>query len=262
MTLEEANEVIENTSNRHIQISNDIIWHENITPRDVVVLAGLLSHRNSETGLCNPSMELLAKELDTTKTSIKNGIDNLVKCKYIEVKKVNRSNHYKILLSGKFEKFSYDFLYLDMPINLKGYYIMIQQFLFKDKLGSSLKMNNKILSELTHIPERTIKQYNASLRDRGYLVETSTRLTCLDKSYVEKKFDLIKLNQAVVFKLNEIDKKVDEMRNDMNDEIAIIKDTDEKRNNLLRTLIRKLYPDLVITDATSDEELMDLINGK
>ena len=52
------------------------------------------------------------------------------------------------------------------------------------------------------------------------------------------------------------------MRNDMNDELAIIKDTDEKRNNLLRTLIKKLYPDLIITDTTSDEELMELINGK
>ena len=96
--------------------------------------------------------------------------------------------------------FTDEFLDLDMPINIKEYYMDIQQYLYGKETGvGKCAFSNSALATRLGISAPSVKKYNAYLIEHGYLEEEVT-----DKSdeaglpVVQKNFNLSTLNQAAL----------------------------------------------------------------
>lgn len=174
---------------------------------DKVIYASIRRYMNPDTRECFPSIQKIKEKTKCGQAKINKAIDRLIQAGFI-TKTLKRapngklSNYYyfpKTKLDAHFERFTDEFLDLDLPINIKEYYMDIQKYLYydKDHTIGKCSFSNSELARRLGISIPTVKKYNTYLYERGFLDEETTDKT--DEAgftIINKVFNLTALQQA------------------------------------------------------------------
>ena len=192
---------------QHVQIPNELINLKReckLEQGDQVIFAAIKKYMNEKTRECFPSITTLANDLKCSRNKILAAIDRLCKCELMQ-KKLNTGSRNTYLITktefdNYFEMFTWDFLKLDMPLNVKEYYMGIQQFLYNKDTGTgNCTYSNLQLAEKLGISINSVKKYNTYLIEHNYLSEQASEETdCAGLPIIQKSFDLTALNQAAL----------------------------------------------------------------
>jgi len=213
---------------QHVQIPNKTV--ENTTSErgvpdkkyytDLLVYACLKKYMVAESGISLVSLRKIADETTISLGGVQTAIQRLIDAKDINKIKVsgrNQNGYTFNKTSEKFEMFDKEFLdNKDLTYLQKAFMIMIQPHLFVDKqLGiGKTTFSSKELSLRTGLSERVINDRRRELEEGGFI---SRRLTT-DKdgnSCEALEFNLPKFGQYVLCKLEELDKNVNETREEL-----------------------------------------------
>jgi DNA-binding MarR family transcriptional regulator len=176
----------------------------NLTPKDKLIYVAIRRYMDKNSMEAFVSYAKITQDTGAAANTIKNCVDNLVKEKYLNTRKVGRKIYYLFNNKKKFEPYSYDFLdRKDLTFTEKSYLIASQQYMFKDDISEQGKISytNKELSNLIKMPESTISKTNRSLESKG-LLEGANLPT--------KTFNLRDLDQVFIWKFKEQDEKIQE----------------------------------------------------
>lgn len=193
---------------QHVEIPNELISLKRqgkLEQGDQVIFAAIKKYMNNDTRECFPSITTIAKTLNCSRTKILSAIDRLCSCNLLQKKSNGPGVHNTYVFvrtefDNFFEMFTEDFLKIDMPLNIKEYYMGIQQFLYGKETGiGKCSFSNTKLAEMLGISPLSVKKYNTYLIENNYLEEETTNKT--DESglpVVQKNFNLQTLNQAAL----------------------------------------------------------------
>lgn len=194
---------------QHVEIPNELISLKRqgkLEQGDQVIFAAIKKYMNNETRECFPSITTIAKTLNCSRTKILSAIDRLCSCNLLQKKSNGPGVHNTYVFvrtefDNFFEMFTEDFLKIDMPLNIKEYYMGIQQFLYGKETGiGRCSFSNTKLAEMLGISPLSVKKYNTYLIENNYLEEETTNKT--DESglpVIQKNFNLQSLNQAALW---------------------------------------------------------------
>lgn len=189
---------------------------------DKVIYASIRRYMNAKTRECFPSLNTIAKSLNCSINKVNRAIERLISTGLIEKCKDGRKNHYYFPESEfdkRFEMFTDEFLDMDLPLNVKEYYMDIQQYLYgKDTGIGKCALSNAELARRTGWTTMSIRKYNTILIEKNLLEEEET--TQKDEAgfpIIQKRFDLQGFNQAVLWV-----KQVNEALIDHEDRIAAL----------------------------------------
>ena len=226
---------------RHIQVSNDIKFKPPYVLEDSLIYAYLRSYMNKDSKKSWPSLSRLKADTSLNERTISRSLKSLQSQGLITISKEGKRNCYTFTdtLFEKFEPFSYEFLSsLSIPPKLKGYWILLQQYTFKDDGSGYAKTTytDFELSEILQIPIRTIKSYNKQLKVAEILsvYPTKSKSEIGEQRYL-KLFNLKKISQDMFFvkeQLNEHDKKIE-----------VLERLVEEQNRKLAKLEKKINAD-------------------
>lgn len=191
---------------KHTEVPNEI---SNLRDRnqlehgDKIIYATIRRYMNKETRDCFPSINTIAVKLNCSKTKVLSAIKRLLDTELLEKHIDGRKNHYKFPLTEfdkHFEMFTDEFLDLDLPLNVKEYYMDIQSFLYGKESGvGKCSFSNAELARRTGWTTVSVKKYNTILIEKGLLSEEVTNAT--DESglpIIQKAFNLTGLHQAAL----------------------------------------------------------------
>ena len=192
---------------KHTEVPNEI---SNLRDRnqlehgDKIIYATIRRYMNKETRDCFPAISTIAIKLNCSKTKVLSAIKRLLDTKLLEKHIDGRKNHYYFPLTEfdkHFEMFTDEFLDLDLPLNVKEYYMDIQPFLYGKETGiGKCSFSNAELARRTGWTNISIKKYNSILIERGLLSEeVSDQTDEAGLPIIQKNFNLTGLNQAVLW---------------------------------------------------------------
>lgn len=168
---------------------------------DKIVYTAIRRYMNRDTRECYPALNTIATKLKCSTNKVVSALNRLVSSQLI--KKVNdgHKNHYIFPITEfdkRFEKFTDEFLDLDLPLNVKEYYMDIQPFLYSKETGiGKCSFSNAELSRRTGWTIPSIKKYNTILIEKGFLTEETTDKTdSAGFAVIQKNFNLTGLQQA------------------------------------------------------------------
>ena len=168
---------------------------------DKIIYAAVRKYINKDTRECFPAIRTIAKMLQCTPGKVQAALTRLVNAGFIEKSNDGHKNHYKFPVTEfdkQFEMFTDAFLELDIPLNIKEYYMDIQQYLYgKDTGVGRCSFSNAKLARCTGWTVASVKKYNTYLIEHGFLEEETTNKT--DEAgfpMIQKNFDLTSLQQA------------------------------------------------------------------
>lgn len=201
-------EIPHELDNRKVSLTDNENEQRILEAGDKVIYAAIRRYMNNDTRECFPSLRKIKEKTHCGQSKITGAIDRLIQAGFI--KKAQKkapngkyTNYYyfpKTEFDKHFEMFTDEFLDLDMPVNIKEYYMDIQQYLYdKDSGVGKCSFNNTALANKLGISVPSVKKYNNYLIEHGYLQEESTNKT--DEAgliVVQKNFNLNTLNQAVL----------------------------------------------------------------
>lgn len=171
---------------------------------DKVIYASIRRYMNATTRECFPALNTIAISLKCSINKVRRAIERLVDTGLIEKCSDGRKNHYYFPESEfdkRFEMFTDEFLDMDLPLNVKEYYMDIQQYLYgKDTGIGKCALSNAELARRTGWTTISIKKYNTILIEKNLLEEEET--TQKDEAgfpVIQKRFDLQGFNQAVLW---------------------------------------------------------------
>ena len=221
---------------QHVQLPNDLGDISFIKPKDQLVYVAIKKFMNKDTKEAFPSLETLHNLTKLSINTIRDCIERLVKSGFIEVRKDGRKNVYKFLKYDTYEPFSFKFLEKDdLSPEEKAYLIASQKYMFKDNGEGKISYTNKELSEKINMSESTISRINSSLVKKDYAL----LLNCKNSSGInikEKWYHLNELEQAIVFTLQNHEKRIQENT----EEISNLK----KENKILQENYKKLLEEI------------------
>lgn len=225
---------------QHVQLPNDMTMCNNVIPRDLLIYASIKRYMNKETKEAFPSLATLSKVSGCSVNVIRSTIENLVKLDYISIRKEGRKNIYLFNSYKEFEPFSYDFLDKeDLTWQEKAYIIASQQFMFKENGEGKISYNNREMAEKLNISEKSVSRYNDALERKNYLSIIQTNAKKDGVIINEKFFHLDELGQAVVFILQDHDKKINENTKDIEelkkDMKILMRENEELKNKFNET---------------------------
>ena len=192
---------------KHTQVPNEI---SNLRDRnqlehgDKIIYATIRRYMNKETRDCFPAISTIAIKLNCSKTKVLSAIKRLLDTKLLEKHIDGRKNHYYFPLTEfdkHFEMFTDEFLDLDLPLNVKEYYMDIQPFLYGKETGiGKCSFSNAELARRTGWTNISIKKYNSILIEKGLLSEeVSDQTDEAGLPIIQKNFNLTGLNQAALW---------------------------------------------------------------
>lgn len=177
---------------------------------DKVVYAAIRRFMNEETRSCYPSISKIKQKAGCGQTKVEDAIKRLEQAGFIKLSKKavpatgKLSWFYEFTNTSfdkHFEMFTDEFLDLDLPINVKEYYMDIQRYMYDKESGTGkISFSNTKIAELTGWSIPTIKKFNTILIEKGLLDEVIT-----DKSdeaglpVIQKNFNLAGLQQAALW---------------------------------------------------------------
>lgn len=205
---------MEEQSKKHVQIP-DNLYSEHLKFGDKLVYANIRKYANKTTLECYPRVDTIAEDCGLSTKTVAGAIKRLEKAGLIKVTpRKGTSSKFKIFkLDDGFERFSEDFLKLNISPQAKSYYIELQQHLFlnREQGTNETTYSNEEIGKRIGLCTNSIRKYNTELINAGILQET--RLTTLDLGgvrQIKKSFDLQTLGQAIVYKLREHDVQLQE----------------------------------------------------
>lgn len=209
---------MEKISKQHVQLPNNLININPITPKDLVIYLAIRRFLNGKTGECYPSLATISKKAGAAINTVRKSIDTLEKTGYLIITKRGRQHYYSFPKDKTFEPFSFDFLDKeDLTFSEKAYLIASQQFMFKEKGEGKITYSNKELAKKINMSEKTISRINQSLVKKDYLtIEKSHKLNPITGIKINEKFyHLNQLEQAIVFTLTNHEERIQENTNDI-----------------------------------------------
>ena len=194
-------------SKKHVQVAHelDIMRSKHILEHgDKIIYAAIRIYMNVETRECYPALNTIATKLKCSKTKIINALERLLTTGLINKHFDGRKNHYyfpETEFDKQFEMFTEEFLELELPLNVKEYYMDIQPFLYGKETGiGKCSFSNAELARRTGWTVPSIKKYNTYLIEHGFLEEETTdKKDSAGFPIVQKNFDLQSLNQAALW---------------------------------------------------------------
>lgn len=210
-----------NQSQKHTQIP-DALFSGELKFGDKLVYANLKKYagpRKGEDGvtriICYPRVDTVAEDCGLSVKTVSAAIKRLEKVGLINItKRKGTSSIYEFpKLNDGFEKFSDEFLKLDISPQAKSYYIELQQHLFlnEEKGTNETTYSNEQIGKKVGLCANSVRKYNTELIKAGMLEEHA--LSTIDMSglkQIKKSFDLYALNQAVMYKLKAHEEKISE----------------------------------------------------
>ena len=205
---------MDNKSNKHAQVP-DKLYSEHLRFGDKLVYANIRKYANKETLKCYPRVDTIAADCGFSVKTVTLAIKRLQKAGLLKVtpRKGTSSMYEFEKLDDGFERFSEDFLKLNISPQAKAYYIEIQQHLFlnKEQGTNETTYSNEEIGKRIGLCTKSVRKYNTELIQAGILSET--KLSTLDLGgvrQIKKSFDLYTLGQAMVYKLKEHDVQLQE----------------------------------------------------
>lgn len=193
---------------------------------DKVIYAAIRQYMNKDTRECYPSYTTICKLLDISRKKLSDALKRLFDTKLLEKriiiegeKKKNNIYYFpETEFDKQFEMFTPEFLSLDLPVNVKEYYMDIQRFLYKKDTGVGiLTLPNYKLAKITGLSPVSVKKYNTILIDRGILTEDVTEgKDEYGLPVIQKNFNLTGLNQAALW-VKAVTEQVQANTNDIED---------------------------------------------
>ena len=209
---------MEKTSKQHVQLPNNLININPITPKDLVIYLAIRRFLNGKTGECFPSLATISKKAGAAINTVRKSIDTLERTGYLVATRIGKYTYYKFPRDKTFEPFSFDFLDKeDLTFSEKAYLIASQQFMFKENGEGKIGYSNKELSEKINMSEKTISRINQSLVKKEYLtINKTSKINPTTGLQIQEKFyHLNKLQQAIVFALTNHEERIQENTNDI-----------------------------------------------
>ena len=106
----------------------------NLTPKDKLIYIAIRRYMNKETMEAYPSYATITKDTKAAAVTIKKCVNNLIREKYLNIRKEGKRIVYIFNNKKKFEPFSYEFLdRRDLTFTEKSYIVATQQFMFKNE---------------------------------------------------------------------------------------------------------------------------------
>lgn len=203
---------------------------------DLFTLYTLLSFRNNNTKLCNPSIRTLVRTTNCSDKFIQQSIERLVASKLVNVEKGNRdtSNRYRFNIEDeRFKMLPYDLLSNEeLTINEKAILIAIRQCCLDDKIDS-IMMKSQIAKAIGISYSAFRKQFD-NLKEKGYVEERTIygKKVVPEGEYYEEKFQ-IRMNQdkinwqlkVLTARIDDAEEKLDSTVNEvaaLNERIAFM----------------------------------------
>ena len=120
---------------------------------DKIIYCAIRKYMNKDSRECFPAIPTIALTLQCSENKIKRAITRLIESGLIQKSKNGRKNCYyfpKTEFDRKFEMFTDEFVKMDLPLNLKEYYMDIQQYLYDKESGvGKCSFSNAELSRRT-----------------------------------------------------------------------------------------------------------------
>lgn len=218
---------LDNLQERLSKTEEDIKNHPEriLQSGDKIVYASIRSFMD-ETRTCYPSISKIKERAKCGQAKILSAIKRLEKAGFIKTsyKKLDNGkiSHFyqfpKTKFDESFEMFTLDFLLLDIPANIKEYYMDIQKYMYgKDSGVGRIGYSNTKLSELTGISLPSIKKYNNYLIAHGFLEEEPTgQYDNAGLPVIKKEFNLNTFQQAMLW-AKAVTQQVQENTEDINE---------------------------------------------
>lgn len=192
---------------QHVQVPHELVELRKsgkLEQGDQVIYASVKKFMNSDTRECFPSITKISNQLDCSRQKIVDALERLSKANLIKITREGRRNKYTFLRrdwDNYFEMFTNDFLQLDMPINVKEYYMGVQPYLYGKETGvGRCSFANTELAERLGLHPISVKKYNTWLIEHGYMEEELTDKTDeAGLTVVQKNFNLTGLQQAALW---------------------------------------------------------------
>lgn len=170
---------------------------------DKIIYAAIRRYMNKDTRECYPALSTIAVNLKCSINKINAALKRLVNSGFVQKSNDGHKNHYYFPASEfdkHFEMFTDEFLDLDLPLNIKEYYMDIQPFLYGKETGiGKCSFSNAELARKTGWTTVSIKKYNTYLIEHGFLEEEATsKLDEAGLPVIQKNFNLTGLNQAAL----------------------------------------------------------------
>ena len=141
---------------KHTEVPNEIsnLREQNqLEHGDKIIYATIRRYMNKETRDCFPALSTISLKLNCSKTKILSAISRLIATGLLNKHIDGRKNHYyfpETEFDKHFEMFTDEFLDLDLPLNVKEYYMDIQGFLYGKETGvGKCSFSNAELSRRT-----------------------------------------------------------------------------------------------------------------
>lgn len=171
---------------------------------DKIVYAAIRRYMNKDSRECYPAIATIANMLQCSPGKINAAIKRLVLTGLLIKHPDTHKNHYcfpKTKFDEQFEMFTDEFLDLDLPLNVKEYYMDIQQYLYGKETGKGrCTFSNAELARRTGWTVLSIKKYNTILIEKGLLEEEETEnKDAAGIPIIQKNFDLTGLHQAALW---------------------------------------------------------------
>lgn len=237
-------------SKRHVQLPNNMIDHNDMEPKDLLIYTIIKKYMNNETKECFPSLSTISKDSGYSINTIRNSISLLLKEGYISIRKEGKKQIYKFNPYKSFEVFSYEFLESDiLEANERAYVLAYQQFLIKDQEGfGKTSFTDEVVSEKLNLSVRTISRLDQSLMRKGLLnvVKTDKKDPETGVFIKEKFFHLDELGQAIIWTLQKHEEDIEGLKettkSNTRDIDILIKGMTEKDKEIeeLKRRLRKL----------------------
>ena len=194
---------------QHIEVPHELVnlkRQGKLEQGDQVIFAAIKKYMKNESRECYPSITTIAKDLKCSRSKIISAINRLCECNLLKKTCGPLGSHNTYVFTrtefdNYFEMFTKEFLLIDMPLNIKEYYMGIQQFLYGKETGvGRCSFSNVQLAEKLGISVVSVKKYNTYLINNGFLEEETTSKTdSAGLPIIQKNFNLNGLQQAALW---------------------------------------------------------------
>lgn len=192
---------------KHTQVPlelNNLKIQHSLEHGDKIVYAAIRRYMNKDTRECYPALSTIASKLKCSINKVQSALTRLVESGFIKKFNDGHKNHYKFPITEfdkHFESFTDEFLDLDLPLNVKEYYMDIQHFLYDKETGiGRCYMPNAEISRRTGWTTVSVKKYNTILIEKGLLEEEVTdKKDDAGLTIIQKNFNLTGLQQAALW---------------------------------------------------------------
>lgn len=171
---------------------------------DKIIYGSIRNYMNDKSRECYPAIATISKILKCSPGKINAAIKRLTSTGLLLKHNDGKKNHYvfpRTEFDKHFEMFTEEFWKLDLPLNVKEYYMDIQPFLYGKETGvGRCTFSNAELSRRTGWTVVSIKKYNTILIEKGLLTEEETSSTdSAGLQIIQKNFNLTGLQQAALW---------------------------------------------------------------